>query len=76
MRKHLQVGTNVRVRFIEDDKIPNIGAKKYNKCETWISKKTEFGAHGVMYELDGCVSDLGVPYTFTADELVLIEESE
>lgn len=76
MSKHIKVGSLVAVRFIEDEKIINIGAKKYKGCVTTVVKKRELGAYGTMYELDGCVSDLGVPFTFTDDYLELVEDND
>ena len=48
MSRHIKVDSLVSVRFIEDEKILNIGAKKYNGCVTRVVKKKDLGAYGTM----------------------------
>lgn len=73
-RGQIKVGSLVTVRFNPDDKIPNLGAKKYDGAETTVTKRVNRGSYGIMLELDGCVSDAGVPYTFMIDDVELIKE--
>ena len=55
------------------------GMLKYNGLDAAISKICKAtGSNRVYqpygYELEGCVSDMGIPYTFTKDMLVLVGE--
>lgn len=68
-----ECGEWVTVRFDPGDRIPNIGAKKYDGTIHRIVKEVNYGAYGTMYELEGAVSDQGVPYTFTKDELEVVK---
>lgn len=72
MKKIMNVGVWVAVHF-QEDKIPNIGAQKYDGTIHMISKRKDYGSYGRLFELEGCVSDKGVPYTFTADELEVVK---
>ena len=71
-RRKLGKGCMVAVHFDPGDRIPNLGAKKYDGTVHRIVKETAYGTYGSMFELDGAVSDQGVPYTFTADELEVV----
>lgn len=66
-------GPMVAVHFDARKKPQNIGAMKYNGTIHRISKEKNYGAPGKTFELEGCVSDKGVPYTFTADELEVVK---
>lgn len=66
-------GPKVAVHFDARKKPQNIGAEKYNGTIHKVNKKKNYGAYGNLYELEGCVSDKGVPYTFTADELEVVK---
>jgi hypothetical protein len=68
-----ECGKQVVVRFDPRNRIPNIGARKYDGTIHRISYEKNYGAYGTMYELEGCVSDQGVPYTFTKDELEAVK---
>lgn len=72
MKKRIELGRMVAAHFDPGDRIPNLGAKKYDGTVHRIVKETIYGAYGTMYELDGAVSDQGVPYTFTKDELEVV----
>ena len=73
MKRKFEFGKLVAVHFDPGDRIPNIGARKYDGTVHRIVKETAYGTYGSMFELDGCVSDQGVPYTFTADELEVVK---
>lgn len=73
-RGQIKLGSAVVVRYDSDSKIPNIGAKKYDGAETTVVKRTDCGSYGIMLELDGCISDKGIPYTFMLDDIELIRE--
>lgn len=68
----IEVGTLVEVRFDRGDRIPNIGAKKYDGTRHVVSVKKSYGPAGSLFELDGAVSDKGVPYTFMASDLLIV----
>ncbi len=64
MKQVFELGQLVTVRFNSREKIPNIGAKKYDGTCHRIASKTNYLTYPPLYELEGCVSDQGVPYTF------------
>jgi hypothetical protein len=73
MRRKFEVGGLAKVVFDPGDSIPNLGAKKYDGTIHRIIREVRYGTYGAMFELEGCVSDQGVPYTFTKDELEVIK---
>lgn len=66
------IGTLVKVVYDPDEKVPNIAAKKYEGTVHSISKRYDYGAYGVLLELDGAVSDKGVPYVFGVNDLEIV----
>ena len=66
------VGAMVRVYFDSSEKVPNIAAKKFDGMVTRINRRFDYGAYGVLFELEDAVSDKGMPYVFTTNDLVLV----
>lgn len=66
---NIEVGSVVAVRFDHRRRPVNFGARIYDGTTFRVSKRKDFGASGVYFELDGAVSDEGVPFTFIADDL-------
>ena len=66
-------GTKVRVYISPKDECYPI-LKKYNgECMT-ISKKVGYGTVA-YYELDNAISDMGIPYAFSAEYLIEMDEN-
>lgn len=61
-------GRMVVVRFDPGGICPNFAARKYNNTIHKVTRAKRYGAHS-FYELDGAVSDAGVPYTFSDEDL-------
>lgn len=70
--KMYNVGTLVEVVFDPLDKLPNHAAKKYNGTRHRIASRKDCGAFGIQFTLEGCVSDKGVPYVFSKNDLFII----
>lgn len=73
MSKEIKIDSLVRIELKEGEKDLSKGMLKYNRFVTRVVGKRDKGAYGTMYELRGCLSDKGVPYTFTDDYLKLIK---
>lgn len=65
--KTLKVGDKVTVKVPEDDECFAI-LEKYNGREMVISRKSLRGSQS-YYELEGAVSDRGIPYAFIGPNL-------
>lgn len=67
-----EVGTLVEVLYDPLDKVPNIATRKFRGTQHRISKRLDYGARGVMFELEGVVGKNDVPYVFLAQELKVL----
>ena len=64
----MKLGTKVRVFISSKDECYSM-LKKYNGKEMIISRKVIKGPI-IYYELEGAVSDMGIPYSFAPDHLI------
>ena len=66
----IKVGTYVFIRYDPHSHTPNEIAKRYDGSESVVTRVKNYGAHGTYYELEGIVSQMGVPYSFAESDLV------
>lgn len=66
----IPIGTYVIVRYDPTAQVRNEIAHRYNGAEGKVTRARNWGAHGAYYEIEGIVSQLGVPYTFVESDLV------
>lgn len=71
-KKTFDVGTLVEVYYDPSDRLPNIAAKKFNGTKHRIVRRIDYGSYGTLLELDGAVSDKGMPYVFTVNDLKIV----
>ena len=71
-KRSYDVGTLVEVLFDPLDKVPNVATRKFRGTQHRISKRHDYGARGVMFELEGCTGENDVPYVFLMQELKII----
>lgn len=70
--RQYDIGTLVEVVYDPLDKLPNIAAKKFDGTQHRITSRKEYGPYGIQFTLDGCESDMGVPYVFTMNDLKIV----
>ena len=73
MTRSLEPGMLVGIAFDPNSQMPNMAAKEHNGTIWRISRKLKWGTHGHCYELEGLTSKKGIPYTFTEDDLYIVE---
>lgn len=66
----IKVGTFVIIRYDPHSHTPNEIAKRYDGSESVVTRVKNYGARGTYYELEGIVSQMGVPYVFAESDLV------
>lgn len=71
-KRAYEVGTLVEVLYDPLDKVPNIAAKKFRGTQHKISRRLDYGARGVMFELEDVVGENDVPYVFLMQELKIV----
>ena len=71
-KRTYDVGVLVEVLYDPLDKVPNIATFKYKGTQHRISRRIDYGARGVMFELEDCTGENDVPYVFLAHELRVV----
>lgn len=66
----IPIGTYVIVRYDPTAQVRNEVAHRFNGAEGKVTRARNWGAHGAYYELEGIVSQMGVPYSFVESDLV------
>ena len=71
-KRAYEVGTLVEVLYDPLDKVPNIATFKFKGTQHRISKRHDYGARGVMFELEDVTGENDVPYVFLMQELKIV----
>lgn len=67
-------GDEVKVHLPSGESAVTMGMRHFNKVETAVSRVHHIKNGWNVYELYGCVSTLGVPFTFIDEWLIPLEE--
>ena len=66
----IKTGTFVIIKYDPNSHTPNEIAKRYDGSESVVTRVKNYGARGTYYELEGIVSQMGIPYSFVESDLV------